>query len=144
MCYLKEQQAAATCSLCFFSPPPASTLTFSPSYRPLSVHPTLSICHAASALKQCTNHCARSVTRASSPPVVQWDWLLLRAPGFPDNSQILGPLCGCQEQRALMIAHCHWSTARDTQAACKTRALFLGYFSQECWGLCVFHSNHPI
>ena len=39
-----------------------------------------------------------------------------RAPGFSDTGQTLGPLCGCQEQRALMIAHCHWSRARDTQA----------------------------
>lgn len=56
------------------------------------------------------------MAHASSPPVVRWDWLQLCAPGFPDNSQILGPLCGCQEQRALMIAHCHWSRARSTQA----------------------------
>lgn len=53
-----------------------------------------------------------------APPFLlwsRWDWQQLCAPGFPDNSQILRPLCGCQEQRALMIAHCHWSRARNTQ-----------------------------
>lgn len=93
-----------------------------------------------------------------APPLllwVQWDWLLLRAPGFPDNSQILGPLCCCQEQRALMIAHCHWSRARDTQAQIdlhkpeclwgqKRGGIIISVFLEVCWGLSIYPSSTVI
>lgn len=97
--------------------------------------------------KQCTNRHTRSTACTSSPLVVLWDWLVLRAPGFPDSSQILEPLCNCQQQRALMIAHHHWSSASDTQAQKdltnqnaygdrmgKKITIFV-FFLEVCWGL---------
>ncbi|KAK9541888.1 hypothetical protein VZT92_001906 [Zoarces viviparus] len=106
-CYLKQQQAAAT----FFFPPSTTTRS-SPSplpIAPLSMHPTPSACQAAGCLENNAPIIAeRGLTplpppHPTSPAGVRWDWLLPRAPGFPDSGQNLGPLCCSQERGALMI-----------------------------------------
>lgn len=61
-CYLKEQQAAATF---FFTLHHHSLLTFSPSYRPLSMHPTPSACQAAGCLE---NNAPIIAERGLAPP----------------------------------------------------------------------------
>lgn len=94
--YLTEQQAAAATSLFPFLILHPSLLTFSPFSRPLFAP-----------LRQPARPRERLETMHQSLQP-RWDRLPLRPPGaFPGSSQILGPLCGCQEQGALIIGHCN-------------------------------------
>lgn len=129
-------------------------LTFSPPYHPLSMHPTLSICQAASALKQCANHCTRSVTRASSPPLVWWDWMLTPCSRLsrqqPDSrTTVRLPGAKSSNDRPLPLKQSHGHTGRERPA--KTRSLVgteeENIFFQIVWRaiyLSVIHDNHPI
>lgn len=134
-----------------------SLLTFYPSYHPLSMHPTQSICQAASALKQCTNHCRRSVAHTSSPPVVQWDWLLLRPPGVfrqqPDpRTTVWLPGAKSSNDRTLPLKQSQGH--RGPERTAKTRALrgdgggvtisVLFRSTLRAIYLPVVHGNHPI
>lgn len=160
MCYHKKQQAAATCFFFFFLY--SLSLQCSPSPLPITLIQGIPLCQCARQQvlwKQCTNHRARSMAHAFSPPVVRWDWLLLSAPGFPDNSQdprttVRLPAAKSSNDRPPPLKQSQGHTGTERPA--KTRALtgteeqkqmtISVFFQSVLKTIClsVIHNNHPI
>lgn len=149
-CYLKEQKAASTF---FFLHP--SLLTFSPSYRPLSMHPTQSICQAASALKQCTNHCTESVAvhlLSGCSPVglaaASCSGLSRQQPDPRTTVRLPGAKSSNDRPLPLKQSQGHTGTERHGKTRVLTgtehgggkKSQFL-YFSEVCWRLSIYLSS---